>query len=95
MEGAKAYALLVRKASRDGVAVLWSGALANAAANFVGGYPWFLVFNSLDASLPRAHADARVMRMVRNAALGCSATAVSAWPLALALTLTHRVTAPA
>ena len=30
------------------------GALAASAATFVGHYPWFLVFNSLSASLPSA-----------------------------------------
>jgi len=30
----------------------WDGALGNAAANFVGSYPWYLTFNWLNERLP-------------------------------------------
>ena len=53
VEGPAAYHLLLRKARVDGPFTLWAGALGNAAANFVGSYPWFLTFNMLDESLPR------------------------------------------
>ena len=61
VEGPAAYHLLLRKARVDGPFTLWAGALGNAAANFVGSYPWFLTFNMLDESLPRPErAQARV-----------------------------------
>lgn len=36
----------------DGIGALFSGAVAASAATVVGHYPWFLVYNSLSASLP-------------------------------------------
>lgn len=54
VEGAAAYSLLLRKARRDGYLTLWNGAIGNAVATFVGSYPWFLTFNTLDEVLPPA-----------------------------------------
>ncbi|KAL1524441.1 hypothetical protein AB1Y20_019336 [Prymnesium parvum] len=77
VEGAAAYALLIRKARLEGVCELWAGALANAAANFVGGYPWFLVFNAMDEWLPRPEKSAFTLRLLRSASLATCATCVS------------------
>ncbi len=77
VEGPSAYHLLLRKARRDGMRVLWSGALANAAANFVGGYPWFLTFNMLDEALPAPPPGAMRSLVVRSALMGVVATTVS------------------
>jgi len=32
---------------------LYAGALANFGANWLGNYPWFATYNSLQASVPR------------------------------------------
>eukprot|EP00967_Tisochrysis_lutea_P093001 scaffold134292_cov35-Tisochrysis_lutea.AAC.2 len=55
----------------------WDGAMANAAANFVGSYPWFLTFNLLDAMLSQPERKRFAARILRSAFLGCCATAVS------------------
>jgi len=59
VEGRGAYELLLRRAKQNGACELWAGALASAAANFVGGYPWFLTFNALDELLPKAEPAGR------------------------------------
>ncbi len=41
MEGKDAVAALWRKVAAGGPGVLYHGALASAAATFVGHYPWF------------------------------------------------------
>ena len=43
---------LTERITALGPGVLWRGSLAAAAATFVGNYPWFLTYDSLDASLP-------------------------------------------
>jgi len=78
VEGETAYELLKKKVRVDGVMTLWDGALANAAASFVGSYPWFLTFNALDELVPRADANvALAFRLLRSAGMACVATAVS------------------
>ena len=48
VQGPAGYALLLAKVKKNGVDVLWSGAAANFAANFVGNYPWYVTFNTLE-----------------------------------------------
>ena len=54
-----------------GPAVLWTGALGNAVASFVGSYPWFLTFNLLDSRLPPSNL------VVRAAIMGLVSTCLS------------------
>ena len=79
VEGAAAYQLLLRKARAEGPLTLWSGALGNAVANFVGSYPWFLTFNALDELLPKLERGSSPIahRLLRSALMGCVATGVS------------------
>ncbi|GMH66182.1 hypothetical protein TrLO_g12472 [Triparma laevis f. longispina] len=51
VEGEQGYVLLEVKVRESGLSVLWNGAVGNALAAFAGSYPWFLVFNLLDATL--------------------------------------------
>lgn len=55
----------------------WNGAMGNAAANFVGSYPWFLTFNLLDGLLPAPDGLSLGPRLLRSAFMGSCATAVS------------------
>ena len=77
VEGASAYELLKRKARNDGACTLWDGALGNAAASFVGSYPWFLTFNTLDEMIPKPDNGVLGLRLLRSAVMGCAATGVS------------------
>lgn len=40
-QGARGTSLLRRRIKTNGIGSLWWGALATAAATFVGHYPWF------------------------------------------------------
>ena len=72
--GAGAGAVIDEKLRLRGPTALWDGALAAAAATWIGSYPWFAAFNSLQAALPPAEG---AMGVVRNASIGVCASCVS------------------
>ena len=53
VQGAKAVQLLNQKVAKGGIGVLYSGAAASFAANWVGNYPWFATVRA------RGHARTR------------------------------------
>ena len=78
VEGSTAYQLLIDKVAKHGISQLYSGALATMAASFVGNYPWFVTFNYLDKTIPKADPDGPLRYKVsRSALLGVCATCVS------------------
>jgi len=78
VQGAAGYALVMAKVKKSGVAVLWSGAAANFAANFVGNYPWYMTFNQLEGIWqPPAPEAGLLPKLLRHAVLGLCATCVS------------------
>lgn len=77
VKGADGYAQVVDKVKDEGPTVLFQGALANAFASFVGNYPWYLTFNTLDETLPLAPTGDLALKLCRAAALGISAACVS------------------
>ena len=74
VQGAKAVKLLNEKVAKGGVGVLYSGAAASFAANWVGNYPWFATFNTLQEIVPQQEGK---MKLVRNAGIGICSAAVS------------------
>lgn len=58
-----------------GPSTFFQGALASAAATFVGHYPWFFVYNYLNATLPKY--DDMVKKLLRSALIGFCASALS------------------
>eukprot|EP00466_Bigelowiella_natans_P015734 jgi/Bigna1/34186/e_gw1.4.238.1 len=77
VNGEDALERLGKKVEVGGPGVLWNGAFAAAAATFVGNYPWFLTYNSLDSSLPQAPEGDVVASLVRRAFIGIIASGVS------------------
>ncbi|KXZ52515.1 hypothetical protein GPECTOR_9g559 [Gonium pectorale] len=77
VEGKDALAALGRKVAAGGPAVLYHGALASAAATFVGHYPWFATYNYLNALLPRAPSDDLARKLGRSALIGFCSSFVS------------------
>ena len=77
VEGSGAYSLLLDKVKKHGIKELYAGSLATLAASFIGSYPWFMTFNSLDKALPRPPPASYTKKILRSAALGVSATCVS------------------
>lgn len=77
VEGKEAMAQVANKVRASGVGVLYQGALANAAASFVGSYPWYFTFNLLRELLPHPPVGVVYLKLLRNAAAGLGATCVS------------------
>lgn len=76
VEGKNGLSTLFNKVKTTGPQVFWYGALASASATFVGHYPWFFVYNSLNEYLPK-YEDDKLMKLARSALMGFSASAVS------------------
>ena len=74
VQGSQALALLKDKVRAGGIGVLYGGAAANFAANWVGNYPWFVTFNYLQANVPKYDG---VKGLARNAFIGMCASFVS------------------
>lgn len=75
VEGKEGLRLLTSKISTRGPTVLYHGALAASSASFVGFYPWFLTFNSLQESIPKP--DSLPMQLGRNAMIGFISSSIS------------------
>jgi len=75
VEGKGGLSALGAKVKVGGPTVLYHGALAASAATFAGHYPWFFVFNYLNATLPQY--DELHKKLLRSAFIGFSASAVS------------------
>ena len=76
VKGADGYDQVTAKIKAEGVPVLFQGALANAFASFIGNYPWYLTFNTLNEMLP-AFGEELPSKLIRSALLGISAAGVS------------------
>ncbi|KAI9566573.1 mitochondrial carrier domain-containing protein [Boletus coccyginus] len=74
-QGKDGIALLRARIKKYGIGSLWYGALATAAATFVGHYPWFGTYNYLDANLPLP--TTVVEKLVRSAFIGFAASIAS------------------
>lgn len=75
VRGEKALEVLMDRIKTGGITELYSGAIANFAANWVGNFPYFWVFNSLGAAWPTP--DNPVERIVRNGVRGMCASVAS------------------
>lgn len=78
VEGAAGLSKLLAKVRTNGPTVLWHGALGAATATFVGHYPWWSVYNSLNEYLPQYDRKTDLpMYLARNAVIGFAASATS------------------
>lgn len=78
VEGKDGLKILGNKIRANGPHVLWSGALGASGATLVGHYPWFLVYNELNATLPQYDRKTDLaMYLIRNASIGFCSSAVS------------------
>ncbi|EGN97708.1 hypothetical protein SERLA73DRAFT_184521 [Serpula lacrymans var. lacrymans S7.3] len=74
-QGKAGMVILRARVKKYGIGSLWYGALATAAATFVGHYPWFGTYNYLDANLPSP--DNIFQKLARQAFIGFCASAIS------------------
>lgn len=75
VEGRDGLKKLTAKISTNGPGVLYHGALASAAATFVGHYPWFTTYNYLNARIPKP--EELHLRLLRSAFIGFCAGVVA------------------
>eukprot|EP00798_Chlamydomonas_sp_ICE-L_P030089 gene30089-35051_t len=75
VEGKNGLAALSNKIKVGGPTVLFHGALAASAATFVGHYPWFAMYNTLNEMLPKY--DELKPRLLRSAFIGWCSSFVS------------------
>eukprot|EP00941_MAST-03F_sp_MAST-3F-sp1_P003181 g3181.t1 len=75
VEGKGALGKLAAKVGKGGPQVLWHGSLGACGATFVGHYPWFATYNTLDSNLPQA--EGKWQKLGRRAAIGFCSSVVS------------------
>lgn len=75
VEGKEGLTKLGAKYRAHGVPVFFHGAIATSAATFVGHYPWFTVFNTLNELIPNY--PERPKKLARNATIGFCASVCS------------------
>jgi len=75
VEGREGLSKLASKYRTGGSPVFFHGALATSAATFVGHYPWFTVFNTLNDTIPNY--QERPKQILRNAGIGFAASLCS------------------
>ncbi|KAG8792099.1 hypothetical protein FRC12_007210 [Ceratobasidium sp. 428] len=76
-QGARGTALLRQRIKTHGITSLWWGALATAAATFVGHYPWFATYNYLTEVITEPPKHPLFPWLLRLAFIGFCASAVS------------------
>ncbi|KAF5345049.1 hypothetical protein D9758_010440 [Tetrapyrgos nigripes] len=74
-QGSQGMAILKARIKIYGIGTLWYGALATAAATFVGNYPWFVTYNTLQKNIPVP--DKIVEKLLRQAFIGFVASVIS------------------
>ncbi|KAF8804147.1 mitochondrial carrier [Phlegmacium glaucopus] len=74
-QGRSGMQILRARVKMYGIGSLWYGALATAAATFVGHYPWFGTYNYLEHNLPIAHTV--FLNLIRRAFIGFVASVIS------------------
>lgn len=76
-QGSRGWVLLRERIRTDGIGSLWWGALATAAATFVGHYPWFAVYNFLSETINEPSRQQIGWWLLRAAFIGFCASVVS------------------
>ncbi|KIL63915.1 hypothetical protein M378DRAFT_647393 [Amanita muscaria Koide BX008] len=75
-QGRDGMRILKDRIKKYGIVTLWYGAMATAAATFVGHYPWFGTYNYLEDNLPFPQ-DTLAQKLFRRAFIGFVASVVS------------------
>ncbi|KAJ9144674.1 hypothetical protein NKR23_g5762 [Pleurostoma richardsiae] len=76
-QGARGTAVLRRRIKTDGIGSLWWGAIATAAATFVGHYPWFATYNFLSQAIAEPPKHPLIVWLLRLAFIGFVASIIS------------------
>jgi len=74
VRGAEGLQLIMSRLASEGVIVLYAGAIASSVATLMGHYPWFIVYNYLQATIPPATG---IAKQLRSAVIGFCSSACS------------------
>lgn len=78
VEGKNGFQSLITKVKTNGPSVLWHGSMGACASTFIGHYPWFLTYNTLNEYFPEYDRKSNLsLFLARNALIGFSASAIS------------------
>lgn len=77
VEGKGALLKVATKVRTSGPQVLWHGSLAACSGTFVGHYPWFATYNTLQELIPKPKDDEAFKKLSRNAVIGFTSSVVS------------------
>jgi len=76
VEGKNGLKMLFAKIRKHGIFVIYNGSIASASATFVGHYPWFFTYNTLNGYLP-LFPDSKILTLCRNGGIGLTASIIS------------------
>ena len=76
-QGPSGASILRQRIKTDGIGSLWWGALATAAATFVGHYPWFATYNFLSETINEPPRSQILLWLLRSAFIGFCASVIS------------------
>lgn len=77
VEGKQGLTILRSKVRAGGPKVMYAGALGAAGATFVGHYPWFATYNTLQEKIPKPGENEVAKNLGRNAIIGFCSSVVS------------------
>lgn len=73
VEGKNGFKILTSRVKNHGIKTVFNGTVASMSATFVGHYPWFYIYNFLNAKIPR-YDTVKYKKLLRSALIGfCSA----------------------
>ena len=75
VEGAAGLGIMESKVGTGGVGALWEGAAGTIGATWLGHYPWFVTYNTLNTAIPDTYTGGA--KLTRNAVIGFCASFVS------------------
>ena len=75
VQGKEGFKNVITKVKTNGPQVLFHGSLASASATWVGHFPWFATYNTLQEKIPKT--DDPFKKLARQALIGFTSTSVS------------------
>jgi hypothetical protein len=73
VEGKNGFKILTNRVKKHGITTVFNGTVASMSATFVGHYPWFFIYNFLNAKIPKQD-SVKYKKLLRSAFIGfCSA----------------------
>jgi len=75
VQGKEGFKNVITKVKTNGPQVLFHGSLASASATWVGHFPWFATYNTLQEKIPKT--DDPFKKLARNGLIGFTSTCVS------------------